>query len=44
MPDYERKNFSEAKEVRRFDHGSVELLNIAEGTVGGMFCNPVGSG
>ncbi|HUK28955.1 MAG TPA: cupin domain-containing protein [Candidatus Acidoferrales bacterium] len=40
MARYERKNFSDPTEVRKFEHGSVELLDIGDGTVGRFVLQP----
>jgi hypothetical protein len=36
----EWKEFAKADEVRKFDHGKVELLHINEGTVGRLVLEP----
>jgi hypothetical protein len=36
----ENKNFSAPDEVRKFNHGRVELINIAGGTVGRLILEP----
>ncbi|MGD0424966.1 MAG: cupin domain-containing protein [Candidatus Bathyarchaeia archaeon] len=34
MSGYTQKNFSKSTEVRKFNHGTIELLDIGGGTVG----------
>ena len=36
----EHKNFTTPDEVRKFNHGRVELINIAGGTVGRLILEP----
>jgi hypothetical protein len=36
----ENKSFNTPDEIRKFDHGRVELINIAGGTVGRLILEP----
>jgi hypothetical protein len=40
MRSTEHKSFTSSDEVRTFEHGKVELLNIGEGTVGRLTLEP----
>lgn len=40
MKDYERKDFGKPDEVRTFDKGRLELLNIGGGVVGRLILEP----
>ena len=40
MAQAERKDFKKPDEVRRFDHGTAELVNIGGGTIGRLTLNP----
>jgi len=40
MADYERKNLSTPDEIRTFDKGRLELVNIAGGVVGRLVLEP----
>jgi hypothetical protein len=40
MQTYERKDFGKADEVRTFDKGRLELVNIGSGVVGRLILEP----
>jgi hypothetical protein len=40
MKGYERKDFANPDEVRTFDKGRLELVNVANGTVGRLVLEP----
>jgi hypothetical protein len=40
LKQYERKNFAMADEVRTFDRGRLELVNIGDGVVGRLVLEP----
>ena len=40
MPTVEWKDFAKPDEVRTFSHGRVELLHVADGTIGRLVLEP----
>ena len=40
MSSYEKKNFSESADIKKFEHATIELLDIGAGTVGRFVLQP----